>query len=139
MSRSSKTVAALYLSVVFLAGGVFGFAASQFYAARVATADESGGPQTATEYRKNLVASLDHDLNLDDDQVSEILLILDDVGERWYQVRDAMEPEFEAIRQERAERIMAVLTPGQRLAYEQILEERRRRRDERDRQYRYGK
>ena len=50
-----------------------------------------------------------------------------------------MEPEFEAIRQERAERIMAVLTPSQRLAYEQILEERRRRREERDRQYRYGK
>lgn len=139
MTRSSKTVAALYLSLVFLAGGVFGFAASQFYAARVANANESDEARTVAEYRKNLVVSLDRDLNLDDDQVSEILAILDDVGDRWYQVRDAMEPEFEAIRQERAERIMAVLSPDQRLTYEKILDERRRRREERDRQFRYGK
>jgi len=139
MTRQSKSAAAFYLSLVFLAGAAFGLATSQFYAARVANAEESTSFQTAAEYRKNLVASLDHDLNLDDDQVSEILQILDDVGERWYQVRDAMEPEFEAIRQERAERIMAVLSPEQRLTYEKILDERRRRREEHDRQYRYGK
>lgn len=139
MSRPSKSAAAFYLSLVFLGGAAFGFATSQFYTARVAKAEEGDSFQTAAEYRKTLVASLDSDLNLDDDQVSEILQILDDVGERWYQVRDAMEPEFEAIRQERAERIMAVLSPDQRLTYEKILEERRRRRAERDRQYRYGK
>lgn len=139
MTRPSKTAAALYLSLVFLAGGAFGFAASQFYTARVANAEETSNAQTAAQYRKNLLGSLDEDLNLDDDQVSEILQILDDIGERWYQVRDAMEPEFEAIRQERAERIMAVLSPDQRLTYERILEERRRRREEHDRQYRYGK
>lgn len=138
MRRTSKSTAALYLSLVFLAGAAVGFAASQFYAARVANANEAEAP-TAAQYRKNLVASLDQDLHLDDDQVSEILQIIDDIGERWYQVRDAMEPEFEAIRQERAERIMAVLSPEQRLAYEKILEERRRRREEHDRQYRYGK
>ena len=94
---------------------------------------------TAAQYRKNLVASLDEDLNLDDEQVAEILEILDDVGDRWFQVRDAMEPEFEAIRQERAERILAVLDPEQRRVYEGILEEREKRREENDRQYRYGK
>ena len=139
MNRPPKSAAALYLLLVFLAGAAFGFAASQFYAARVARAEENGDARTAAQYRKNLVTSLDQDLNLDDDQVSEILQILDDVGDRWYQVRDAMEPEFEAIRQERAERIMAVLSPEQRLSYEKILEERRRRREEHDRNYRYGK
>lgn len=138
MNRPSKASAALYLSLVFVAGAAVGFAVSQFYTARVANANESDA-QTAAQYRKNLVASLDQDLHLDDDQVSEILQIIDDIGERWYQVRDAMEPEFEAIRQERAERIMAVLSPDQRLTYEKILEERRRRREEHDRQYRYGK
>ena len=138
MTGPSKTTAAFYLTLVFLGGAVFGFAASDFYNERVANAEESN-PATAAEYRKDLVASLDQDLKLDDDQVSEILQILDDVGERWYQVRDAMEPEFEAIRQERAERIMHVLNPDQRLTYERILEDRRRRREEDDRQYRYGK
>jgi hypothetical protein len=137
MTRPSKASAAFYLTLVFLGGAVFGFAASQFYTERVAKASNSS-PATAADYRKNLVDSLDQDLHLDDDQVSEILQILDDVGERWYQVRDAMEPEFEAIRQERAERIMAVLNPGQRLVYEKILQERRRSRQEHDRQYRYG-
>ena len=139
MTREPKTAAAFYLSLVFVAGSGFGFAASQFYAARVANANEASADQTAAQYRSNLVASLDRDLNLDDDQVSEILHILDDVGERWYQVRDAMEPEFEAIRQERAGRIMAVLSPEQRLAYAEILEERRRRRQESDRQRRHGR
>jgi hypothetical protein len=139
MTRPSKTAAAFYLMLVFVAGAALGFASSQFYAARVANAEETSSFQTAAQYRKNLVTSLDNDLNLDDDQVSEVLQILDDVGERWYQVRDAMEPEFEAIRQERAERIMAVLSPEQRLNYEKILDERRRRREEQDRQYRYGK
>lgn len=139
MTSQPKTVAAFYLALVFIAGAAFGFAGSQFYTARVATADETDTIRTAAQYRKNLVASLDQDLNLDDDQVSEILEVLDDVGDRWYQVRDAMEPEFEAIRQERAARIMAVLSPEQRLSYEKILEERRRRRQESDRRYRYGK
>ena len=139
MNRPSKASAAFYLTLVFLGGAVFGFAASQFYTERVAKASNSSSPATAADYRKDLVDSLDQDLNLDDDQVSEILQILDDVGERWYQVRDAMEPEFEAIRQERAERIMAVLNPGQRLVYEKILEDRRLHREEENRQYRYGK
>ncbi len=139
MTRPSKGIVAFYLTLVFVAGSAFGFAVSQFYAARVASAEETSHFQTAAEYRKGLVASLDEDLKLDDDQVSEILQILDDVGERWYQVRDAMEPEFEAIRQERAERIMAVLSPEQRLTYERILDERRHHREEKDRQYRYGK
>ena len=137
MTRPSKSTAAFYLTLVFVAGAAFGFASSQFYTARVAEADEASF-QTAADYRKNLVASLDHDLGLDDDQVSEILQILDDVGDRWYQVRDAMEPEFEAIRQERAARIMSVLNPSQRLTYEKLLDDRRRRREEQDRLYRYG-
>ncbi|MCB1018347.1 MAG: hypothetical protein H6509_05640 [Bryobacterales bacterium] len=138
MTTTSKSQAALYLLLVFVAGAAFGFASSQFYSARVAEAD-SASPVTAAQYRKNLVASLDEDLNLDDEQVAEILEILDDVGDRWFQVRDAMEPEFEAIRQERAERILAVLDPEQRRVYEGILEEREKRREENDRQYRYGK
>jgi hypothetical protein len=138
MNRGSKAAIGFYLIMVFAAGAIFGFASSQFYTARVAKADEASA-QTAAEYRKNLVASLDHDLNLDDAQVAQILQILVDVGERWYQVRDAMEPEFEAMRQERAERIKAVLSPDQRLAYDKILDERRHRREDQDRQYRNGK
>jgi hypothetical protein len=130
MTPRSSRIAALYLGLVFLAGGALGFSVNQFYSAQVAEADDKPcTPLTATEYRSRLIATLDAQLNLDDDQESEILMILDQIGERWGAVRDAMEPEFGAIRQERAERIMAILTPGQQTKYAAILEERARLRD----------
>ena len=56
-------------------------------------------------------------------------LILDEIGERLRRVREAGEPECEAIRSERADRIMALLDAEQQVKYEQILDERRRRRE----------
>ena len=134
-SGRTKQVAALYLAIVFAAGASLGFATSQFYSAKSAEAVNQTS-LTATQYRMKLVEDLDAALQLDEEQVDEILTILDDVGERFHEVRDAMEPEFEAIRSERATRITAVLTEDQRSQYQLILEERRRRREERRRQHR---
>jgi hypothetical protein len=41
-----------------------------------------------------------------------------------------MEPEFEAIRMERTDRVMGVLTPEQKIKYELMIVERQRARDE---------
>lgn len=139
MTPRSKRSAVLYLALVFLGGAAFGFGASLFYSAHSAEAKEAdNAPTTAREYRRNLVIELDSELNLDEDQVSEVMNILDEVGERFIEVRDAMEPEFEAIRSERAAMIMGVLTPEQRLRYAEILEERDRARRERDKKWREG-
>lgn len=135
MSRQDTNKAALYLGLVFGAGALVGFAANDFYRARTAEAVESEA-RTASQYYNNLVQELDERLNLDDDQVSEILLVLDEVGERFFEVRDAMEPEFEAIRRERAQRIMAMLSAAQQREYEKMLEERRVKQEEQRRQYR---
>jgi hypothetical protein len=134
-SGRTKQVAALYLAIVFAAGAGFGFAAREFYSAKSAEAVNETN-MTATQYRQRLVEDLDASLQLDEEQIDEVLMILDEVGERYHAVRDAMEPEFEAIRSERATRIMAVLTAEQRTQYESILEERRRRREERRREHR---
>lgn len=130
MNARPKRTAALYLAVVFLAGGAFGFAANQFYAVRIASAEAPRPALTASEYRLSLVDKLDAELTLDEDQIAEILIILDDVGERFIEIRDAMEPEFEAIRQDRGARIMETLSPQQRIVYGRILAERSRRREE---------
>ena len=127
MTTHSKRTAAIYLATVFVAGSMFGFAASQFYNSVASKAPD--GRTTPQEYRQKLLNELDAQLNLDDDQETEILAILDDVGERFHAVRDAMDPEFDAIRKERGERIMALLTPEQSIAYEKILAERRRKRE----------
>lgn len=135
MNRDDTSKAALYLGLVFAAGALVGFAANDFYRTRTA---EARVPQarTASEYYSKLVQELDERLNLDDDQVSEILLVLDEVGDRFFEVRDAMEPEFEAIRRERAQRIMAMLSPAQQREYEKMLEERRIKQEEERRRYR---
>lgn len=129
MTRKDTLRAGSYVALVFAAGAAFGFAAGEFYHAQTAEAVDEG-PATASQYRRNLLEELDEQLNLDIDQESEILEILDEVGERFWEVRDAMEPEFEAIRQERAARIMALLSPAQRVEYQQILDERRRKAEE---------
>ncbi|MBI1356284.1 MAG: hypothetical protein GC160_18235 [Acidobacteria bacterium] len=138
MNARSKRSAALYLGLVFLGGAAFGFATSQFVSAHSAEAKEANKPFSAQEYRRNLVTELDNELQLDEDQESDILLILDKVGERFHEVRDAMEPEFEAIRAERAALIMGVLTPDQRLRYARILEERERARHDKQEEHRGG-
>jgi Spy/CpxP family protein refolding chaperone len=139
MTARSKRSAALYLGLVFLAGAAFGFSANRLYSTHSAEAKAaSGSPSTAREYRRHFINELDEQLNLDEDQASEVMLILDQVGARFIELRDAMEPEFEAIRSERAGRIMDVLTPEQRLRYSNILEEQARARRERDKKWREG-
>ena len=118
--------AALWLGLVFVAGAVLGIAATHFYAGRL----DGGWRISPHEYRLQLLAKLTKDLGLDEGQQREVEVILDEIGERFRSVREAIEPEFEAIRSERAERIMSLLDQQQRAKYESILEERERRRAE---------
>ncbi len=122
----SKRAAALYIALIFLAGAVFGFAAARFYSLKIAQA--TSGRLSPQEYRARLLQELTEGLNLNQDQQARIEVIMDEIGERFHSVRDAMEPEFEAIRRERAARVMDVLDEAQGVKYERILEERRKRR-----------
>jgi hypothetical protein len=125
----SKKVAALYLSAVFAAGAIFGIAAYRFYAVSAARAEFQVTPVTPQEYRERMVAKLQAELNLSAEQTAEIQKIYDFIGERWHEIRDAMEPEFEAMRHERKQRILGVLDDEQKQKYLSILEEKRRKRE----------
>ena len=67
---------------------------------------------------------------MDAEQQQSVEEILDEISERFREVRDAIEPEMEAIRGERAARIKSLLDQEQEAKYEQILERRRHRREE---------
>ncbi len=125
----TKKRAAMALTAVFFAGVALGFAAARLGMGR-------GGPSDMTprQYRGYLLDSLTKELRLTLDQQIKVEEILDEIGERFQSVRDAIEPEMEAIRMERAERIMLCLQPEQQARYEKILEERRRRRQEHQRE-----
>jgi len=126
MMNQSKTRAALYLAAVFIAGSAFGFSMSQFYSQPIAEA----GVSAAAAYRRDLLHSLDERLDLSDEQLGEVIAIFDEINDRFREVRDAMEPEFEAIRSERADRVMGLLTPEQKAEYQLMLDERQRVREQ---------
>lgn len=129
MISPSRRTAALYLALVFAAGAAFGVAANEFYSTKVASA--VGRRPTASEYRQRIIDDLTRDLDLDAAQVAQVSQIYDGIGEKYKEVRDEMEPRFDAIRHLRAEQIMAVLSPEQQAKYQSMLEERRRRREQR--------
>jgi hypothetical protein len=122
MKNQSRTRAGLYLAAVFIAGSAFGFSMNQFYSQPTAEA----GVDAAAAYRRDLLHSLDERLDLSDEQLGEVIVIFDEINDRFREVRDAMEPEFEAIRSERAERVMGLLTAQQKAEYQLMLAERQR-------------
>ena len=124
-SAQSKKRAAAALAAVFVAGVALGIAGAR-------RAERSGrGPwqMTPRQYRLHLLETLAKRLSLTEAQQAKVEEILDEIGDRFESVSDAIEPEMEAIRAERSERIMLVLEPSQRTEYEAILEERRQRRE----------
>jgi Spy/CpxP family protein refolding chaperone len=129
MNRRPRRIATLYLAAVFAAGAGFGVAAYRFYAVNIAKADFQPAPLSPQEFRAQAVSKLQRELNLTSEQTVELQKIYDYVGERFHDVRDAMETEFEAMRKERADRILGILTPEQQEKYRAILEEKRRKRE----------
>lgn len=115
-------VAALCLALAFLAGAVFGFVAHNVYAQRT-----TRGASSPKEYRERYIAKLRTDLTLSPEQVTQVTAILDQTGERFRELRERIDPDFEAIRQQQRQRIMAILTPEQQPKYQKILDEHRRR------------
>lgn len=124
----SRKRAAAAMAGVLLAGAALGVAATRVFEHRL------GGrhvQMSSDEYRERLLNKLTADLDLDEGQQASVDEILDEIGARFQEVINAIEPEFEAIRAERAARIMALLDGEQQAKYEALLAERRERREAR--------
>jgi hypothetical protein len=86
--------------------------------------------KTSEEYRKELMVCLRNELKLSPEQVLEVDRIYDDIGERYKEVRKVIDPDVKALRVERTERIMSLLDDQQKVKYQQILDNRERKRQE---------
>ena len=118
-------LAALFLAVVFVAGALSGYVAHTLYSQRTARAAPN-----PTQTRERYLARLSKDLALSPEQVTQVSAILEQTGQRMRELRERMEPEFEAIRMAQRQRIMALLTPEQQPKYQKILEEYRKRHEQ---------
>ncbi len=116
----TRTKAILALVAVFAAGVVMGAVGHRTL--------HRGGPMPPDEFRKRLLDGLTQDLGLDERQRVGVDEVLTQTASRFESVREALGPELEAIRAERAERIMVLLNAPQQAKYEEIIKKRRRRR-----------
>ena len=128
MTNQPKRLALLYLGLVFLAGSVLGAALYRFYATEFASAEVRPAP-SPQDYRQHLISKFTKDLELKPEQVTLLDPILDDIDRQYSQYREDIEPGFDAIRAERARRVMAILDPGQQVKYQQILDKRKSQRE----------
>ena len=123
MTRPTR-LAALCLAGAFVAGALFGLVAHSVYTQRTTAAAPSRAPR---DVRTRYLNRLETRLSLTAGQRDQVTAILEETGDRFREVRDRMEPEFDAIRTRQREKISALLTPAQQAEYQKLIEEQRRR------------
>ena len=118
---------ALYAALIFGSGALLGGFSHRLYTAStvVAKATESKG---AANFKARYIEESQRRLNLNEEQLSKMVIILDEIRARMNEVNARMEPEMDRIREEQIDKIRAMLTPVQLVEYEKLRKEREDRR-----------
>lgn len=133
MTPRIKTRIKIWVVVVgvFLLGCVTGASLDSLYRLKTRGADQQRGPG-----RRGTDQALDRmkrDLNLNEQQTTEIKAILNQTGNDYRALRTEVRPRYDAIRQNARTRIRAVLNPEQQKLFDAKAAERDARRDGNDR------
>ena len=116
---------------VFALGCVTGASLDSAYRLKIASASrESHGRPHG---REEIFESMKRDLNLSEQQATEIRAILDQTRNDYRALRAEVRPRYDAARQNARTRIRALLTPDQQKLFDAKVAERDARRDEDDR------
>jgi esterase/lipase len=125
---NAKQRAVLWIGVVFVLGASLGGVFGYLFAAR-SQADTRLAP-TETERRAQKVALLTKEMNLTPEQQKTLDDAIREAQAKMRVIRDASEPQFDAVRRQAREKVRASLTPDQIPKYEAYLkkldEERKR-------------
>lgn len=116
MPRSRVTIA-LYLVLVFASGILVGIESHRLYAT-TSTARANGSPQTMSEFRKRYLNGMKNEVGASGEQIVEINNILEDTKKKVEELTAAEKPLHDKIQQEHIDQIKALLTPDQRVRYE---------------------
>jgi Spy/CpxP family protein refolding chaperone len=126
MSFWGETRLKILLSVlgIFVLGCVTGAALDSAYRLRSAQA-VSGQPG-----KEDFFEALRRNLDLNNQQATEIRAIVDETRGEYRQLRAEVRPRYDALRQRARARIRALLTPEQQQKFDAMVAERDARRDE---------
>jgi len=124
---SAKQRAALWVAVVFLLGAALGGVVGYIFAHRTVSAN---APMTAQQRRARKVEQLTKDANLTPEQRQQLESILTQLHGEYKALHEQADAQIDQARQKGRSQIRAMLTPEQKLAFEEFLkkmdEERKR-------------
>jgi Spy/CpxP family protein refolding chaperone len=130
MTPRAKTRLKIWLVVVgvFILGGITGVSLDSLYRMR------AGGSGSMRERRskEDVFEHMKSDLNLSEQQATEIRTILDQTRNEYRQLRTEVRPRYDAVRQNARTKIRALLTPEQQQKFDARAAEHDARRDRED-------
>lgn len=129
MTPRMKTRIKIWVVVVgvFLLGCVTGVSLDSLYRLKTRGADRQWGPgRRGTD---EALGRMKRDLNLNEQQTTDIKAILDQTGNDYRALRTEVRPRYDAIRQNARTRIRALLTPEQQKLFDDKAAERDGRRE----------
>lgn len=135
MTPRAKTRLKIWLVIVgvFILGGVTGALLDGVYRLRASGNDRPGMHRRGGK-DENVFERMKSDLNLNDQQSTEIRAILEQARNEYRALRSEVRPRYDAVRQNARAKIRALLTPEQQQKFDAKVAEHDARRDKGDKE-----
>ena len=117
MLSRSRTTIALYLVLVFASGILVGVESHRLYAT-TSTARANNSPQNMSEFRRRYLDGMKTQVGVSDAQLAQINNILEDTKNKVNELAALEKPLHDRIQQEHIDQIKDLLTPQQKVAYD---------------------
>jgi Spy/CpxP family protein refolding chaperone len=109
----------LWLLIVFALGLVLGVLASELAGGW----GIFGGRGRRGDWRQHAVERFTRELSLSAEQRQQLETILDETKKKYQGISETTRPQYEAARQEGREKIRVILTPEQKVKFEELIRE----------------
>jgi hypothetical protein len=129
--RRSGLATALYVTLVFLSGAVFGIFGYRLYTAKSVNATTNTRP---ADYRKQYVQEMTQRLRLTSEQISQLSTILDETKTKYDDEHERSKRQLSQFHDEQTQKIKEILTPAQVPEYLKFRAEREKAREKRIRE-----
>jgi uncharacterized protein YnzC (UPF0291/DUF896 family) len=116
MLSRSRTTIALYLVLVFASGILVGVESHRLYA--TTSIARANSPQNMSEFRRRYLDGMKTQVGVNDTQLAQINNILEDTKKKVNELAAAEKPLHDRIQQEHIDQIKDLLSPQQKIAYD---------------------
>jgi len=116
MLSRSRTTIALYLVLVFASGILVGVESHRLYA--TTSIARANNPQNMSEFRRRYLDGMKTQVGVSDAQLAQINNILEDTKNKVNELAALEKPLHDRIQQEHIDQIKDLLSPQQKIAYD---------------------